>query len=71
MVKVCLKGRCKNIQLTPENGEPARCVVQIELDQNIPVAYRRHCVQLFVPAEFAALLEVGLPLTVTIEQNGS
>jgi hypothetical protein len=71
MVKVCLKGRCKNIQLNPANGEPIRCVIQVELDHNVSSTYRLYDVQLLVPAEFATLIEVGLPLTVTIEQNGS
>lgn len=71
MVKVCLKGRCKSIALTAENGEPTRCVVRVELDHNISAAYRLYDVQLFVPAEFATLLEVGQVLMVTLEQNGA
>ncbi len=71
MVKVCLKGRCRSIELTPLNGEPVRCTIRVELDHNVSAAYRLYDVQLFVPAEFAALLEVGLPLALTLEQNGS
>jgi hypothetical protein len=71
MVKVCLQGKCKSIQLTPENGMPVRCVVWVDLDHNVPVAYERYDIQLFLPAEFASLLEVGWPLTVTLEQDGS
>lgn len=70
MVKICLNGKCKDIQLTPSNGEPSRCVVQIELNHILPLIYRRYDVQLFFPAELATLLEVGLPVTVTLEQNG-
>ena len=68
---MCLKGTCKNIQLTPENGEPTRCVIRVELDHNVSRTYRLYDIQLFVPAEFATLLEVNRPLFVTLEQNGS
>jgi hypothetical protein len=71
MVKVCLKGICKNIQLTPDNGEPSRCVIRVELDHNNSSAYRLYDLQFIVPVEFATLLEVGLPLIVTLEQDGS
>ncbi len=70
MVKICMRGQCKKIEITPNNGEPTRCIVQIELDHYISLAYRRFDVQLFVPVEFATLLEVGLPVNVTLEQNG-
>jgi hypothetical protein len=65
MVKVCLKGICQNVQLTPENGQPVRCLIRVELDQNASRTYRLHDVQLLVPAEFATLLEVGRSVTVT------
>jgi hypothetical protein len=70
MVKVCLKGICKNIQLTPANGVPSRCEIRVELDHSESLAYRLHDLQFIVPVEFATLLEVGLALTVTLEQNG-
>jgi len=69
VVKICLRGQCKNINTTPVNGEPARCMVQIELDHNISLAYPRYDIQLFVPAEFATLLETGLAVNLTLEQN--
>lgn len=69
MVKISLRGKCKHISLTPNNGEPSRCVIQLELDQNVSLLYKLYDVQLFVPAEFASLLEVNLPLTVTLEQG--
>jgi hypothetical protein len=71
MVKVSLRGRCKNVQLTHENGEPVRCVIRLELDHNVSLTYRLYDVQIFIPAEFASLLDVGLPLTLTLEQSAS
>ena len=32
MVKICLRGECKNVQLATNNGESARCTVRLELD---------------------------------------
>ena len=69
MVKVCLRGKCKNIQLSADNGQPSRCLIDVELDHNVSQAYHLYDVRLLVPAEFATLLEVGLPLTLTLEQN--
>jgi hypothetical protein len=71
VVKICLQGRCKNIQITPNNGFPARCEVQIELNRNVALDYHLYDVQLLVPAELATLLEVGHAVTLTLEQNGS
>jgi hypothetical protein len=71
MVTICLKGQCKNIQITPNNGEPSRCEVRVELDHDIPITYRAYDIQLLVPVEFASLLEVGLPMTVTLDQDDS
>ena len=71
MVKISLRGECKNIQLTPTNCEPVRCVVRVELDHNTPLIYRRYDIHIFVPTEFANLLEVGIPVTVTLEQGAS
>ncbi len=70
MVKICLKGICKTIELTPKNGQPGRCVIRIELDHNVSLAYRLYDVELFVPAEFSSLLEANHPVTITLEQNG-
>jgi hypothetical protein len=69
VVKVCLRGKCKNIQLSADNGQPSRCLIDVELDHNVSQAYHLYDVRLLVPAEFATLLEVGLPLTLTLEQN--
>lgn len=69
MVKICLRGLCKEIQITPNNGEPTRCMVRVQLDHNSPLTYRRYDLQFFVPAEFASLLEVGLSVAVTLEQD--
>ena len=71
MVKISLRGECKNIQLTPTNCEPMRCVVRVKLDHNTPLIYRRYDIQIFVPTEFANLLEIGLPIIVTLEQEAS
>jgi len=71
VVKICLRGECKNIKLTSTNGEPVRCLIGVELDHNIPLTCHRYDIQILVPTEFASLLEVGLPLTLTLEQNGS
>jgi hypothetical protein len=70
MVKICLSGRCKHIGIIPVNGEPARCEIRLELDHNLSLAYHLYDIQLFVPVEFATLLEVGHTVTVTLEQNG-
>jgi hypothetical protein len=70
MVTICLKGKCSHIQVTPNNGEPIRCEIRLELDRDFPLTYPAHDIRLFVPVEFATLLEVGLPLTITINQNG-
>ncbi len=68
MVKICLKGKCKTIQITPNNGEPSHCEVRVELDHDIPLTYRAYDIQLQVPLEFATLLEAGQPLTITLDQ---
>lgn len=70
MVKVCLRGECTHIQLTTSNGVPARCLVRVAIDHDIPLTYDLYDVQLFVPTEFASLFEVGHPLTLTLEQHG-
>jgi hypothetical protein len=71
MVKVCLRGECKDIKLSTSNGVPARCVVRVEMDHDIPLTFDLYDVQLFVPTEFATLFEVGHPLTLTLEQHGT
>lgn len=71
MLKICLQGECMNIEPDPNNGKPARCLVRVELDHNVPLTYDRYDIELFVPTEFATLLEVGQPITVTLEQNGN
>ena len=69
MVKVCLTGRCASIQPTANNGEPAHCVIQVELDRNVLRTHGPYDIRLFVPIEFAVLLEEGLPVVVTLEQD--
>jgi hypothetical protein len=69
VVKISMRGKCKDIQLTPSNGNPARCVIRIELDHSVPLSYSAHDMQFFVPAELGTLLEVGSPVSVTLEQN--
>jgi len=34
------------------------------------LTYPIHDIELYVPAEYATLLEVGLPLSVTFDQTG-
>jgi hypothetical protein len=43
-------------------------MVRLQLDHNVPLTYRLYDVQLFVPIEFASLLEVGLPVALTLDQ---
>jgi len=45
-------------------------LVRVELNRDILLTYPIHNVELCVPAEYATLLEVGLPLTVTLDQTG-
>jgi hypothetical protein len=71
VLKVCLRGNCKDIRLTTSNGVPARCMVRVEMDQDIPSAYALYNVELFVPTEFATLFEIGLPVVITLEQHGN
>jgi hypothetical protein len=61
VVKINLRGKCKNIELIPDNGVPGRCVVRVELDYNE--------IQLFVPTKFGTLIEVGAPVIVTLKQD--
>jgi hypothetical protein len=35
VVKVCLRGECRNIQLTMGNGVPAKCLIRVEESQNL------------------------------------
>jgi hypothetical protein len=65
-----MKGESKNIRLSTNNGGPPRSSVGIELDHRVPLTYGRYDTQLLVPSEFAALLEVGLRVILTLEQNG-
>jgi hypothetical protein len=44
-------------------------VIKIELDRNVSRTHGPYDIQLFVPTEFAALLEEGLPVVVTLEQG--
>jgi hypothetical protein len=69
VVKISLNGKCKDIQVIPNNGFPVRCKVRVELSRDIQLTYPIHEIELFVPAEYATLLEVGLPLTVTLDQT--
>jgi hypothetical protein len=69
MVKICLNGKCKDIQIIPNNGFPVRCRVRIELSRDILLTYPLNDIELYVPAEYGSLLEIGLPLTVTLDQT--
>jgi hypothetical protein len=71
LVKICLRGKCTDVHLIPVNGEPARCVIQVQLDHDIPQTYHPYDIEMFVPTEFATLLEAGLPVSITLEQNDS
>ena len=71
MVTVSSRGKCKNIELTPSNGEPDRCLISVELDRGISPTHDLYMIRLSVPVEFANLFETGLAITVTIDQNGS
>ena len=70
MVKICLNGKCKDIQIIPNNGFPVRCRVRVQLSRDVLLTYPLHDIELYVPAEYATLLEVGLPLVVTLDQTG-
>ena len=70
MVKICLRGTCKAIGIVPRNGELRRCEIRLELDHNVSLEYHRYDIQLFIPVEFATLLEVGRAVTLSVEQNG-
>ena len=70
MVKICLNGKCRAIEVIPNNGFPVRCKVRVELNRDIRMTYPIHDIELYVPAEYATLLEVGLALTVTLDQTG-
>jgi hypothetical protein len=70
VIKICLRGNCKGIQLISSNGRPSRCLVRIELDHSIPLAHDSYDIQLVVPVEFGTLLEPGEVVAVTLEQNG-
>ncbi|MFY9690967.1 MAG: hypothetical protein WA369_11480 [Candidatus Acidiferrales bacterium] len=70
MVKVCLKGRCRSVEPTSHNGNPVQCVIQVELDRGVLPVHGVYDVRLVVPIEFAMLLEAGLPVVVTLEQDG-
>ncbi len=70
MVKINLNGICKAVELTPNNGRPRLCLIRVELDHNVARNFRTHDIQLMVPAEFAGLMDVNFPVTVTLEQNG-
>jgi len=45
-------------------------LIRVELDHNVARNFRTHDIQLMVPAEFAGLVDVNFPVTVTLEQNG-
>ena len=70
MVKICLRGTCRAVGIVPTNGEPSRCEIRLELDHNVSLEYHRYDIQLFIPVEFATLLEVGRAVSLSLEQNG-
>ena len=71
MVKICLNDKCKDIQLIPNNGFPVRCKVSVELSRDLRLTYPIHFIEVYFPMEYASLLEIGLPLTLTLDQTGS
>ena len=69
MVKVNLIGKCTSIQLTPQNGEPARCQLNVELDGDVAsLVYHPYDLQLIIPVEFATLFLVGHAINITLDQ---
>jgi hypothetical protein len=60
-----------SIGIIPTNGEPSRCEVRLELDQNMTLEFHRYDIQLLVPAEFATLLEPNQMVNIAIEQDGA
>jgi hypothetical protein len=71
VVKICLNGKRKDIQLIPNNGFPVRCKVSVESSRDLRLTCPIHFIEVYVPAEYASLLEIGLPLTLTLDQTGS
>jgi hypothetical protein len=69
VVRISIRCECKNIRLSTTSGRPARSAVGIELNHNVPLTFGHYDIQLLVPAEFATLLEVGLPVTVTLDPS--
>ncbi|MFZ0784524.1 MAG: hypothetical protein WBC67_08110 [Candidatus Acidiferrales bacterium] len=45
-------------------------MIQVELDRGVLPVHGVYDVRLVVPIEFAMLLEAGLPVVVTLEQDG-
>lgn len=45
-------------------------VIRVELDRNVLRTHGPYDIRLFLPIEFATLFEEGLPVVVTLEQNG-
>jgi hypothetical protein len=60
--------------VTPANSLPRqipfRGKVPVELNHGILLTCPIHEIELYVPGEYATLLEVGLPLSVTLDQTG-
>jgi hypothetical protein len=71
MVSINLRGRCKSVELISRNANPGLCMVRVELDYDVSLTRHLHEIQLFVPTKFGTLLEAGLPVTVTLEQDWS
>jgi hypothetical protein len=70
VVKICLRGQCKNS--THSNQlRTGSLRGSVELDHNAPLSCRLYDIQIFVPTEFADLLEVRLAVTITLEQGVS
>jgi hypothetical protein len=66
-----LEGRMPSQSAFPNNGERGRCMVMVDLDQNVPLTYHRYEIQQFMPAEFALLLDVGPSVRIALEQSGN
>lgn len=53
MVKICLRRKCKTIQVAPNNDEPSHREVRVELDHDLPLTYRACDIRRLVPLEVA------------------
>jgi hypothetical protein len=69
VVKINLRGKCKKIERVADIGIHGLCIVRVQLDSDVSSISHLHEIQFLVPAKFGTLLEVGLPVTVSLEQG--